>query len=81
MPAVGARKRETAAVPRRDGGNLALWLKATLRGMGGRVVLFQKAASSTSISALSVFSTMPRSADKRGSTWVAKNRVAASLPS
>src|SRR5688500_2628586 len=41
----------------------------------------QKAASSTSISALSVFSTMSRSDESRGSTWVAKKRVAASLPS
>src|SRR3954447_12423328 len=41
----------------------------------------QKTASSTSISELSVFSTIARSEDSRGSTWVVKNRVAASLPS
>src|SRR3954463_10829453 len=40
----------------------------------------QKAASSTSISALSVRSTTTRSAARRGSTWVQKNRAAASLP-
>jgi hypothetical protein len=41
----------------------------------------QNAASSISMSALSVFSTMARSEVSRGRTWVAKNRVAASLPS
>ena len=47
----------------------------------GRRLLSQNAASSTSMSALSVCSTMTRSADSRGSTWVVKKRAAASLPS
>ena len=33
------------------------------------------------MSELSVLSTMARSEDSRGSTWVAKNRAAATLPS
>src|SRR5215204_136477 len=41
----------------------------------------QRQRSSTSMRALSVFSTIARSEDSRGSTWVAKKRVAASLPS
>src|SRR4051794_1331693 len=41
----------------------------------------QNAASSTSMSALSVCSAMTRSAVSFGSTWVQKNRVAASFPS
>ena len=56
-------------------------LLAAVSSGGRRACTVQNAASGTSISALSVFSTMARSEVSRGSTWVAKKRVAASLPS
>ena len=49
--------------------------------VGARRATDHRAASSTSMRALSVCSTMTRSEDSRGSTWVVKNRAAASLPS
>ena len=75
-PATTPRTR-TAADPGGDDGRPGPLQGPVRRGD----VPFQKAASSTSMSALSVFSTMVRSEVRRGRTCVVKNRVAASLPS